>query len=220
MTCTVSAVGHKDAPSADPVRVAHVTDTLNSRKDPTTDYPVLPLLAQRWSPRAIDGDHELSTEEIGSLLEAARWAPSAFNSQPWRFVVARRGDDTFAAITAALTGNNPLWAPKAAILLVVCTLTHNEEGKPLRWAEYDTGQAVAYLTVQAESMGLSVHQMAGFNVSELTDALHLPEQLVPITVTAVGRMEPEAPLPDHLREREVAARVRLPLSDITIAGWD
>lgn len=196
-----------------------MTDTLDSRKDPTTDHPVLPLLAQRWSPRALDTSHEMSVEQIGSLLEAARWAPSAFNSQPWRFVVGRRGSATHERIVGTLTGNNPHWAPLASVLIVACATIRDEEGRALRWAEYDTGQAIAYLTVQAESMGLSVHQMAGFNVDDIREAFDLSENLAPMTITAVGRMDPDAELPEQLRAREVAPRQRKDLAQLVLDGW-
>lgn len=196
-----------------------MTDTLNGRKDPTTEYPIHPLLAQRWSPRGFDAEFVIDRPTLGSLLEASRWTPSASNSQPWRLLVAPRGSDDFATIVAHLTGANPQWAPRAALLVVVCAVTTSTEGRPLRWAEYDAGQAAAHLSIQAEALGLSVHQMGGFRSDEMSRALGLPDGVMALTVMAVGRLDQDAKLPEPLDQREVAARQRLPLDDIVLRGW-
>lgn len=196
-----------------------MTDTLAGRKDPSTEFPIHPLLAARWSPRGLDAEFELDQEALGSLLEAARWTPSASNSQPWRFVVATRGSEDFDTIVASLTGANPAWAPRAAALIVICALTATEQGQPLRWAHYDAGQAAAHLSVQAESMDLSVHQMAGFRADDLREALDLPADVAPITVVAIGRLDPQADLPEPLDQREVAPRERAPLNELVLRGW-
>lgn len=188
-------------------------------KGPSTNYPVDPLVAGRWSPRGFDSVQVLAPDEIGSLLEAARWSPSASNSQPWRFVVAPRGSVDHGHIAAALEGSNSLWAPFAALLIVACARTVDDAGRPLRWATYDLGQSVAWMTVQAEAMGLSVHQMAGFDREAVAPSLGLPDHVEPITVVAIGRFTPDAALPNALREREEAGRERLPLDDIVVGGW-
>ena len=166
-----------------------------------------PLLAARWSPRAFDATHTLSDADVDALLEAARWAPSASNSQPWRFAVALRGTPEHVAVVEALVGWNQQWAPAASALLVAAAVTVTDEGKPLRWAAYDTGQAVAHLSVQAQSMGLVVHQMGGFDVAAVTALLG--GDVTPHTVVAVGRHDPEAVLPESLAARETAPRTRL-----------
>jgi nitroreductase len=196
-----------------------MTDTLNGSKTADSQYPIAPLLAERWSPRALDVGHEISVDELGSLLEAARWTPSCFNSQPWRFVVARRGSQNFGVITATLTGNNPLWAPAASALIVICALNEGPEGKPLPWGQYDTGQAAAHMTIQAESMGLSVHQMDGFRREELHVELSIPAHLTAMAIMAVGHHDPAVALPDPLQDKEQAVRVRQPLSDLVLDGW-
>ena len=196
-----------------------VTDTLDGRKEPSTDFAIHPLLASRWSPRGLDAEFTIDRATLGALLEAARWTPSASNSQPWRFVVAERGSDDFTTIVEHLTGANTVWAPDAAVLIVVGALTAADDGEPLRWAQYDAGQAAAHLTVQAESMGLSVHQMAGFRADDLHEALDLPADIALITVVAVGRLNPHAELPEPLNQREVATRVRLPLDELVLRGW-
>lgn len=196
-----------------------MTDTLDGRKNPTTEFPIHPLLAERWSPRGLDAEFSIDRQMLGSLLEAARWTPSASNSQPWRFVVAPRGSQDFATILEHLTGANSLWAPHAAVLIVVCAQTTNAEGEALKWAHYDAGQAAAHLSIQAESMGLSVHQMAGFRAEELHAALELPAALAPVTVVAVGRLDPHADLPEPLDQREVAPRERKSLPELVLRGW-
>jgi nitroreductase len=176
-----------------------------------------PLLAGRWSPRGFDGMAELGEAELDNLLEAARWAPSAANLQPWRFIVGRRADATFERIVAVLADGNKAWAPNASLLIVAVAATVDGEGKPQRWAEYDTGQAVAHLSLQAEALGLNVHQMGGFDPAGLVETFALAEGFVPISVTAIGRLDPDAPLPDYLHERERAPRVRRPLAELLIA---
>jgi len=188
-------------------------------KSALTQYPILPLLAERWSPRGFDRAYEISADELGALLEAARWSPSSSNSQPWRLVVAPRESEEFARITPTLEGSNGLWAPLAAALIVVCAATIDAEGKPLRWAEYDAGQAAAHLSIQAESMGLSVHQMGGFRPEDLRLALGLPDDVKPMSVIAVGRQDSQAELPDFLAERERAPRKRLALDTIVLNNW-
>lgn len=190
-----------------------------SVKAPVADHALDPLVARRWSPRGFDREQVLPREDVGSLLEAARWSPSASNSQPWSFVVAPRGTADHAHVAAALEGSNALWAPHAALLMVACVRTVDESGRSLRWAMYDLGQSVAWMTVQAESMGLSVHQMAGFDRAAVKQGLDLPENVEPVTVVAFGRFDPQADLPDALKEREVSERERRGLDDIVLRGW-
>lgn len=133
------------------------------------DHPVAPQFPNRWSPRSFT-DRALSEAEVMSLLEAARWAPSASNHQPWRLVWALRGEAAFEAIAGTLTGNNPLWAGKAAVLVAVAskdTVT-NREGVEVanRTSAFDTGAAWMSLALQAEAMGLFAHAMGGFRQGE------------------------------------------------------
>lgn len=196
-----------------------MTDTPGGAKAPATGYPILPLLAGRWSPRGLDVSHTLTDDELGSVLEAARWTPSANNSQPWRFIVGPRGSETFDTIFSALTGGNLAWADRASALLIILTEAADAEGKPRKWAEYDAGQAAAHLTMQAESMGLSVHQMAGFDRAKVSEAFDLPESLKPMTAVAIGVLDPDAELVEPFATREREPRVRKPLSELVVAGW-
>ncbi|HET6825542.1 MAG TPA: nitroreductase family protein [Amnibacterium sp.] len=181
-----------------------------------TATPIHDLLAERWSPRSFDPHATVSEEAITALLEAARWAPSAANLQPRRFVVARRGGEAFQAVTDALSEGNRPWAPDASLFVVAIALTRDEQGAAHRWAEYDAGQAMAHLTVQAHALGLHVHPMGGFDPEALALAFDLPEHAVPISVTAVGAVAPADRLPERYRAREAAPRTRLPLDELVL----
>ncbi|MBL3685528.1 nitroreductase [Leucobacter zeae] len=181
-----------------------------------TSVPVIDPLAHRWSPRAFDVEHTFPEGALRGAFEAARWAPSANNTQPWRFILARRGTETFAKIEAALLGFNQQWAGAAGALVVNIAVTADAEGKPLPWAEYDLGQAVAHFSVQAQADGFHVHQMGGFDRAAISEAFGLTEPQHPISITAIGAIGEADQLPEALREREVAPRVRADLEDLFI----
>ncbi|WKK72925.1 nitroreductase family protein [Rathayibacter oskolensis] len=191
--------------------------TLTAPRTAQTSAPILDVLAERWSPRSYDSSAEIPTETLTSLLEAARWSPSASNTQPWRFIVARRGTPEFDRIVETLVGFNAAWAGSAAALIVALAETVDAEGTARPWAVYDLGQAVAHLSVQAHHEGLHVHQMAGFDKDGLRAAFGVDERFDPVTVAAVGVLAgPEALSNDVLREREVAPRTRLALDEIVL----
>lgn len=185
-------------------------------KTATTAAPLHPLLAQRWSPRAFAPDHDLTDRQVTALLEAARWAPSAFNLQPWRFAVARRGSAEHAAVLDALAPGNRAWAQAASALIVVGAETTGPGGAAQPWAAYDTGQAVALLSVQAQHEGLAVHQMGGFDPDRLAAALAAPG-VTPVVVVAVGRRADAARLDEPYASRETAARDRLPVEALLLS---
>ena len=193
-----------------------VTD-LTSRKADTT-APLIHPLVERWSPRAYDPTAEVSTDVLRTILEAARWAPSANNTQPWRFIVARRGSDAFTTVHDALMGFNQAWADSAAVLIVNIAETADAEGKPRPWARYDLGQAVAHLTVQAQHEGLHTHQMGGFDGARIAQAFGLADHLEVVSITAIGVLGDVDALPEPLREREVAPRMRKPLDELVVGG--
>ncbi|WP_148616266.1 nitroreductase family protein [Nocardioides rubriscoriae] len=177
--------------------------------DRATD--LLPLLRDRRSVRAFDPDHVVPDDDLASLLEAARWAPSAGNSQPWAFLVARRGTPEHAAYVALLAGSTRRWAPAAGAL--VFTLHQVADGEDLDlaysdYAAYDLGQAVAHLTVQAAHLGLSCHQFAAFDHDGLAREAQVPPHWRVTTGVAVGRVT----------EREVGVRTRRPARWRTSAG--
>lgn len=181
-----------------------------------TSAPVLPALAERWSPRAFDDAHSFPEGALRGMFEAARWAPSASNTQPWRFILARRGSESFAKIEAQLMGFNQAWAGNAAALIVNIAETADAEGNVRPWAEYDLGQAVAHLSVQAQSEGYHLHQMGGFSREGIAAAFDLEARFLPVSITAVGAIGSADSLPDALRERELAPRSRFDLDDIML----
>jgi|SRR5690606_16189032 len=181
------------------------------------DTPVLhPLLSTRRSTRAFDPDAEVSDAELAVLLEAARWAPSSWNAQPWRFLVGLRDSDVHKRIFGHLAAHNQRWAGRASALLAAGYLTRAADGGPLPHAAYDLGQAVAHLSVQASALGLWVHQMAGFDAAGLHAEFGLPDDLALLVVVAVGRLGDPSGLPEDLWARESAPRERRPVSDLLL----
>src|SRR3954468_16810447 len=185
-------------------------------KAATTAAPLHPLLAERWSPCALDAGHDFPVDQLTALLEAARWAPSASNTQPWRFAVALRGSAEYAALLDALAPGNQAWAHAASALVVAAAETSGPDGTPRPWAVYDTGQAVAHLSVQAEHEGLAVHQLGGFDRDRVAALLAAPGEVTPLVVLAVGRRADEVQLPEPFASREAAARDRLPLDQLLL----
>lgn len=193
-----------------------ITDITSRKAD--TEAPLITPLVERWSPRAYDPTAEVDPAVIRTILEAARWAPSANNVQPWRFIVARRGTDAFATVHDAMLGFNQVWADSAAVLIVNIAETVDAEGKPRPWARYDLGQAVAHLTVQAQHEGLHTHQMGGFDAAKLHAAFGLDASLEVVSITTIGVLGDVDALPDPLREREIAPRLRKPLEELVLVG--
>ncbi len=183
-------------------------------KTAATAVPLHPLLAERWSPRALDPRHQLPEQQVTALLEAARWAPSASNTQPWRFAVTLRGTAGHTAVLDALAAGNRAWAHAASALVVAAAETRGPDGAERPWAVYDTGQAVAHLSVQAQAEGLAVHQLGGFDPDRV--AALLPDGVTPIVVLAVGRRDDTVELPEPFAGRESAVRDRLPLAALQL----
>ncbi len=186
-----------------------------------TDADLHPLLASRWSPRGFDTAYEIPEADLAALLEAARWAPSCANRQPWRFVVTHRGQEGFDRLVAHLAEGNQRWATRASVLIVAASKNADDNGDSwLPWSIYDTGQAMAHLSVQAEALELAVHQMAGFDPQGMSKEFGLPESVQPVAVLAIGRWDPEADLPEDLKAREFGPRKRLPLRDLQLFHLD
>ncbi|MGZ4455570.1 MAG: nitroreductase family protein [Nocardioides sp.] len=178
--------------------------TTETIQDQTVRPGLLPLLAERRSVRTYDAGHRLADEELRLLLEAARWAPSAGNSQPWAFLVGRRGDAAHDGFVELLSRGNRSWAPAASALLFTAhqVASGPEEDAPdySDYALYDLGQAVAHLTVQAQALGLVAHQFAGFDHDALAAAAGVPRHWRVTTGIAVGR-ELAGAVPDERRPR-------------------
>ena len=188
-------------------------------KPADTLYPIHDLLRQRWSSRAFD-DRPIEPEKLRSLCEAARWAPSSNNEQPWRFIVANKDYETeWNRLLACLVEGNRKWAYRAPVLILsVASLNFEDESTPNRHAFYDTGMAVENLVLQATALGLSAHQMAGFDVEKARADLKIPSGYEPVAMIAVGYPGDLASLPDRLRERELQPRSRRPISEWTFSG--
>lgn len=178
-----------------------------------------PLLAQRWSPRTWAADQRVSDSEVDSLIEAARWAPSAGNSQPWGFIVGLRGDDVHRRLAAHLARSSAAWAPSAALLIANLSQVHVEDTdwEYSEFSEYDVGQAVAYLTVQAQSLGLSVRQFRAFDQDAVAAEFAIPPHWRVLCMAAVGRAE----VPDRLEPLAEPPRLRRPRHELlwpTVTG--
>lgn len=180
-----------------------------------TDLPIAPMLAERWSPRGFDATHTLDRDDLMSIIEAARWAPSAGNTQPWAFVAARRGTPAFEAIRGTLAGFNQAWTPAVSALLVLATVPARA-GRMQAYTAYDLGQAAAHANAQVEYLGLNAHQMGGFDREAMRQALDLPEGVQPMTLMAIGRHDDSDAVDPAIRERDAAPRTRLPLGDVLI----
>ena len=183
------------------------------------DHPIDPQFLGRWSPRAFDGS-VVTEADMLTLLEAARWAPSSNNVQPWRLVWALRGDAGFDAIAATLVPFNHAWAHKAAGFVVVAsktTVPRDGEEKPNPSHAFDAGAAWAHLALQAHLSGLFAHAMGGFDAAALASAIALPFNHMIHAVVAIGRQGDPATLPDNLRARETP-NGRMPLTETTHRG--
>lgn len=188
----------------------------SSPRTAQTSTPLIEILAERWSPRAFDPEAVLEPGALAGAFEAARWAPSAANTQPWRFIIARRGTESFDKIAATLMGGNEYWAGSAAALVVNIAETTDAKGNAQPWAQYDLGQAVAHLTVQAHSEGLYVHQMGGFYPEQVRTSFDLAENQNPVSIMTIGTLGDAEVLPEGFRQRELAPRQRLPLDHIIL----
>ena len=188
-------------------------------KPAETHYPIHDLISRRWSPRAFS-DRRVSSEKLLSLFEAARWAPSCNNKQPWSFLVAHKGDQKeFQRILECLAEGNRVWAQHAPVLMVsVARMGFNDTGELNRHAWHDVGLAVANLVFQATALDLVVHQMAGFDNNLTRQTFEIPEGYEPVTAIALGYPGDPDSLPDPLRERELAMRTRKPLVDIVFTS--
>jgi nitroreductase len=190
---------------------------MNKRAD--TSVSLHPLIADRWSPRAYDESATISAHDLTAIFEAARWAPSAFNAQPWKFVLGLRGDENFTTIASLLSGFNTQWAPKSSALVLVNSLTLGEDGTENQTAMYDTGLAVSLMTVEANHRGYDVHQMSGFNHAAAKSNFPLGAGIEPVTCIAIGKRTSPDTLSDEIKTRELAPRTRKALNEIVNITW-
>jgi len=184
-------------------------------------HPIDDLLRRRWSPRAFS-ERMVEPERLRSLFEAARWAPSSNNEQPWHFIVGTKDDPTgYARFFDCLREGNKKWAFRAPVLMLsVARVNFEDDGTPNRHAWHDTGMAALSLTLQATALGLIVHQMAGFDVEKARRDLNIPGGYDPVAMIAVGYPGDPSILDDRLHRRELAPRARKPTRDfISFGAW-
>lgn len=188
-------------------------------KTAETRFPIHELIQRRWSPRAFSSE-SLAREDLLALLEAARWAPSAMNEQPWRYLVALREDEeSFSRLLGCLDEGNRVWAKGAAALLIAvgaARYARNDQDNGHAW--YDVGQANAQLALEATARGLFVHPMGGFDGDKAREELAIPEGFDPICALAIGHAGDADQLPEELKQRELAPRSRRDVADFAFAG--
>jgi nitroreductase len=178
-------------------------------------------MRSRWSPSVFDDTHRLAPAQLTGLLTAAAWAPSAGNSQPWRLLVAERGDPLHDALVATLSRGNSGWVPRASAVLVVASQTARapgEEKDPTPSSAYDAGQAAAHVTLQARATGLDAHQFAGFDRQAFARHAGVPDWFTVVAGIAVGRHGDPASAEPSIAEREQRPRRRRALSQTAYAG--
>jgi nitroreductase len=191
-------------------------------KPADAQHPIHDLFKRRWSPRAFS-DRPVEAEKLRILFEAARWAPSSNNEQPWRFIVANKDNETeWNRLFACLVEGNRTWAYRAPVLILsVASLNFEDDSTPNRHAFHDTGMAVENLVLQTTALGLAAHQMAGFDVEKARADLKIPSGYEPMAMIAVGYPGDPAQLSDRLRAREAQPRVRKPLTEFVYsATWE
>ena len=177
-------------------------------------YPIHDLISRRWSPRAFSSK-PVEREKIQSLLEAARWAASCFNDQPWYFILATKEDPIeFERLVNCLVPGNVEWASKApVVMLSVARLGYAYNGKPNNWAKHDVGQAAANICVQATALGLQVHQMAGYDAAKARETYGIPEGFDPVAMMVIGYPGEPGSLPEKLQKQEMSPRERKSMAE-------
>ncbi|HMO62505.1 MAG TPA: nitroreductase family protein [Ferruginibacter sp.] len=186
-------------------------------KTATTTYPVLDLIKQRWSTRSFS-DNAISKEALMTLIEAAGWMFSANNEQPWRYITAQKNTTAFDAVLQTLMPGNAAWAKNAAAFIVAVAKTDfDKEGHPANhWAEHDLGAANAALVLQATSMNIYAHLMAGFDAAKIKTVFELGDNMKPVVVIALGYKDEPEKLDEPFKSRELAPRKRKALNEIIL----
>jgi nitroreductase len=180
--------------------------------------PIHDIISHRWSPRAFE-NRAVEPEKLRSLFEAARWAASSYNAQPWFFIVATKDDaENYKRILDCFVEFNQSWAINAPVLAISVARLALDDGRPNRHALHDVGQAAGSLAMQASALGLQVHQMAGINPDKARQILNIPEGYEAVAGIALGYPGDPSSLSDHLKERELAPRSRKPLDSFVFSG--
>jgi nitroreductase len=188
-----------------------------ARHNRKTEYPIEPWITSRWSPRSMTGE-ELTDVELFTLFEAARWAPSSYNNQPWRFVYAKRGTPSWPLYFDLLVEPNQVWCKDAgALLCIVSKKLFDHNNKPCRTHSFDTGAAWMSMALEGAALGLVVHGMEGFDWEKAAKVLELPQDHAVEAMAAIGKRGPENHLPDKLRQIEKPS-ARKALHEIVFEG--
>jgi nitroreductase len=192
---------------------------MNSPKEASPAHPIHELIAKRWSPYAF-ADRPVSSADLRSLFEAARWAPSSYNEQPWSYIVATRDNPAdFARVLSCLVEGNQVWAKAAPVLALGCTsLFFTRNNKPNAAAIHDLGLAAGNLCLEATARGLYVHQMIGILPDKAREVFHIPEGIQPVTGLAIGYAADPNTLPETLRGRDLTPRTRKSLVEFVFSG--
>ena len=193
------------------------------RKPAQTSRPIHDLLARRWSTRAFDAAKPVTREQLTTLLEAGRWAPSCNGDEPWRYLVWDRARDPegFQKAFDCLSDNNKKWVKNVPLLMLSCAGSNfAATGKPNRWTQHDTGAASLSIALQADVLGLAVHQMGGFDAEKARAAFGIPAEYTPMAMIAVGYQAAPDVLDEETKKKELTPRARKPLGEKFFeGGW-
>jgi len=185
-------------------------------KPAKTSLDIHPIIRKRWSPRTF-ADKPVEKEKIQRIFEAARWAPSSFNEQPWRFMVGHKGDATWGKLHECMVEFNQMWAGKAPVLILAIGNTKSIKGGDNAVYQYDVGQSMSYITFQLEEEGLVAHQMGGFSKEKAVELFSIPGDHAPLVMMAIGYHGELDDLNPDFRDMEKAPRERKPLSELVFA---
>lgn len=194
-----------------------MTQEFESIKKRSPRYNINPIFVNRWSPRSMTGE-EISHDDLMGLFEAARWAPSSYNNQPWRFIYAKRNTENWDKIYSLMVEGNKIWAKNASVLVVVVSrkdFEYNE--KPARTYQFDAGSAWENLALEATSRGLATHAMQGFDYDKAKVDLEVPENFDVMAMIAIGKRGQKESLPSNLQKNEYPTD-RKPLEEIVMEG--
>jgi nitroreductase len=193
-------------------------------KPAITNLEIHPVIKKRWSPRSFQPNKHVEPEKLQRIFDAARWAPSSFNEQPWRFIVGTRGagskpDETWEKLYGTLAEFNQKWAHLAPVLVITLgKKTYTKNGNPSKVYKYDLGASAAYMTFQAYSEGLVMHQMGGFDKEKAIEAFEVPGDYEPVTAIAIGYQDVPEKLIPEMEKSERAPRSRHELDQLVFSG--
>lgn len=175
------------------------------------------LIENRWSARGYDPTATISADEVSTILDAGRWAPTWGSRQPVRFIAGLRGDDTFDGLVDGLSRGNSGWAPASSALVLVCTIDDPDDAKSHTYGAVDVGLAVAQMILQAEDLGFNAHPMAGFDADADRARFAIPDGMRPLVLVGIGKVADPSTVAAEIRERDERPRTRLPLDEVAFA---